>query len=66
MAMEAAIQLMNKEIMNKTEENFKQMRRFDINKDQATKFTQHEKQMDFFRASLSTIQTDHIGDMLVD
>lgn len=68
MTMEAAIQLMNKEILNKTDEIYKQMKRIDINKDQITNYKESllnmQKQMEFIQVTLSTVKTDHIGDML--
>lgn len=64
---DVAIGLINKEITDKTDEVYKQMKRIEINKDEITKYKQDllnmQKQLDFFHYSLSALRSDHLSDM---
>ncbi|CAO3633575.1 unnamed protein product [Mucor hiemalis] len=64
---DVAIGLINKEITDKTDEVYKQMKRIEINKDEITKYKQDllnmQKQLDFFHYSLGALRSDHLSDM---
>lgn len=60
--------MINKDISDKTDDIYKQMKRIEINKDEITRYKQDlvnmQKQLDFFQYSLVSIRSDHLNDML--